>query len=138
MKTIRIDMVDKEIPTPSENPVVLHAVEDSNMSFGDIRHIRTGIRFYVPADIEKVFHTRVPGLVILGHQQVEPSGDLILIVLCSIMSVRIGRMQPVAEMNLYEMKPVAVRFAMFGDGRRLMFGTGEKIENSIGISDTKP
>jgi hypothetical protein len=128
------------MPLPTENPVVLHAAEDSNMSFGDIRYIKTGIRFYIPdMGIEKTFKSRILGLVVLDSQQNAMDGDLQLIVLCCGMSVRIGRMQPVADMKLFEMKPVPIRFAAYSDeGKRLVFGRGEKVENSTDIPMAKP
>ena len=124
MKTIRIEKTNKEVPSPYANPITLHATEDSNFSFGDIRYIKTGIRFYFPVDIQKTFESMVPGIVIIGNTQPEPDGCLQLIVLCCSIDARIGRGQMVAKLSLFEEKPIPVRFAEFSDGKRMVLCDG--------------
>lgn len=139
MRTIRIELTDKEMPPPTGNPLTLRAADDSNLTFGDIRYIKTGIRFFIPSGIETTIRSCVPGLVVIGSQQNDLDGDLQLVVLCCGMQTRIGRMQAVATMSIFEMKPAPVRFAVFSDGgKRVMFGGGEKIENSTDIPSPKP
>lgn len=126
MRTIRLEKIDKEIVLPNTNPFVLSATEDSNMGFGDIRYVDTGIRFYFPEDIVPHVEMLIPGLVYIGKSQGEVDGGLQLIVICCAVKATIGRMQKIAKMTLRKMEVESVRFVQFDDGKRMIFGGSEK------------
>lgn len=126
MRTIRLEKTDKEIALPSTNPFILSATEDSNMGFGDIRYIDTGIRFYFPEDVVPYVEMLIPGLAYIGKSQGEVDGDLKLIVICCAMKATIGRMQQVAKITLRKMEVESVRFVQFDDGKRMVFGGAER------------
>jgi len=127
MRTIRLERTDKEMPLPDRNPIVLHAVEDANFCFGDIRYVKTGLRFYFPADMQRRFESLVPGIVILDSFQPEIDGCLQLIVLCVSMEVRLGRMQRVASLSLHDAPLIPLRFAEFVEGKRAIRGGPEPV-----------
>jgi hypothetical protein len=134
MRTIRIDKIDKEMITPESNPMVLHSAEDYNFDFGGIRYIKTGLRFYFPADIQRFYSSVVPGIVILDAQQSNIDGDLQFVVLCVSMSASIKRMQPFVSVSFCQMNPCPIRFAEYSEeGKRFVFGRRENIENSTGV-----
>jgi hypothetical protein len=135
MRTIRLERIDKEIPQPDRNPIVLHSTEDANLYLGDIRYIKTGFRFYFPADIQRNIKSSVPGMVILDSTQPEVEGCFQLIVLCCAVEVRIGRGQPVANLSLFEIEPMVVRFAEFVEGKRVICGGA--VEARPDLRDTK-
>jgi hypothetical protein len=125
MRTIRLERTDKSVPLPNNNPMTLHAVEDANFCLGDIRYIKTGLRFYFPVDIQPRLKSLVPGLVILGSTQPEVDGCFQLIVACVSMEVRLGKSQRVATVSLHEMALTSVRFAEFSDSKRVICGGPE-------------
>ena len=129
MRTIRLERVDKEMPLPDRNPITLFAVAEANMVFGDIRYLKTGLNFYFPEDVQRNFSSLIPGMVILDHIQPLES-CLQLIVLCCGMEVRIGRMQKIAAIHLFELQPMAVRFAEFVAGKRTICGGAEPIRQN--------
>jgi hypothetical protein len=115
----------------------LHSTEDANFYFGDIRYVKTGLRFYFPGDVQRSLKSLVPGMAILDSTQPEVDGCFQLIVLCCAVEVRIGRGQRVASLSLFEMQPMAVRFAEFSEGKRVICGGAETAESDVAPSDAQ-
>jgi hypothetical protein len=137
MKTIRLEKIDREIPLPTGNPFLLHAIEESVFNFGDIRYVRTGLKFFLPADFTLRVEMLIHGLQFLGEEKHQPEGDFTLVVLCCGMKVSIGRMQHIAQVHLYEQKHDPVRFAEFTEGKRVIVGGAEQVENPHDIRDAE-
>jgi len=137
MRTIRLEKTDKGMLPPNGNPISLQSMEDVNLGFGDIRYVKTGIRFYFPRDIQKMIESTIPGLFVLGVAQQEPDGCLQVVVCCCAVTIRIGRSQKIANMTLFEMSPLAIRFAEFDAGTRVIRGAPETIEDGGSILDSE-
>lgn len=125
-KTIRFEKLDAETPTPSGNPIFLHAMDEHSMVFGDIRVVRTGIRLYT-GDSFRLVESTMPGLVVLGVGQ-DDYDEMKVTVLCCAMEARLSRMQRFASMKLYESNLLSIRFAEFSNaGTRLVAGDSRDI-----------
>ena len=121
MRNLRLERLDPEISLPTENPLILQATLDTFMVMGAIRHIGTGIKFYLPDDISCRFVSMVDGLTILDTK-VNQNGELQLIVFCTGMGAEVRRLQPLAKMVFSQETIIPCRCSEFKGSTRIITG----------------